>query len=508
MRYNSQIDSVPPVPPARLTSSSPDATGEPWSVRVEDIRGLVAKLNYFCFRAAEVRFAEERELPFMPSDFFESAPRDDVLTFLQYVNWSLKQAQDLIVEWRLRLESAAANEQLNLESPYRPQYLQRLLVDYADSLGWMLLCGDISWVRSMILEVKSPGPLRSQNWGSVERVLADLNSDLDQFALATDLTSFMHVGDIFLRNVRTGRCLPIEVKTGAENERVLEVLSGASEQEFGERLNRYLMGAKNPHHALRQVERNLKQRIRMADAAKYHVSQKRQRVQLKTGEQVIVHESENDEDSWSALVRDASRGLESGDAVTGVVDDCLFFEYGRARHTNERHVVFQFRVSKHLGLSTSPELVRKLRVFGVGQHTGMPGFVPQSTSLLALGEERQARLLALDDYLLVHLNIPALKQFLEGIGLLLRVRNAPQRYQSAVDPLTRDVLGNNKIASITFANSKAEMEVVLSSGLIGRILFNFLRPRTILDMVSTQLSSAEKWRSSPATSERSSRSQH
>jgi hypothetical protein len=63
-------------------------------------------------------------------------------------------------------------------------------------------------------------------------------------------------------------------------------------------------------------------------------------------------------------------------------------------------------VSEHLGLGLEEEHLKRLPVFDVAQHTGMPGYVPQSTCLRALGETNQARLLALEDYLLVYLHIP------------------------------------------------------------------------------------------------------
>jgi hypothetical protein len=48
-------------------------------------------------------------------------------------------------------------------------------------------------------------------------------------------------------------------------------------------------------------------------------------------------------------------------------------------------------------------------MFDLARTAALPCFVPQSTNLLALGEDRQARLLALDDHLLVYLDVPLLR---------------------------------------------------------------------------------------------------
>ena len=464
-------------------ADAPDpAPNTPLRMTAADLRELIATLNHFCFRAGTERFKQERALDSVPADFFHVTPPDVVREYFQCTNWSLKQAQEVIIHRRLDLEAAKRAGILELEEPFTFAFVIALLTDFADTIGWMLLQGDISWVRSMFLDLRTHSDLEHHNWQSVETVLTDMNADPDQIALATDLTSFMHVGDVFLLNTATAETARYEIKSGTENKKLLDVLSAASPEEFADRLENYVSSANNPEHAFDQVERNLKQHMRMAQSMRYTESGRTERVDLRSDLPVTVRVSDVEEASWSEVVRELAEGLEPDDARLAVVDGCLFFEYGRHRHTNWREAFFQYRMSERLGLSTEPEDYTKLPVFDVGQAMAMPGFVPQSTNLWSLGEELQSRLLALDDYLLVYLHVPALQAFLEANGVSLVVRNARPGDRQLADRLMRAVFGNNKIAVIKSASENDGPLHGLSGGLIGRVLFNFLAPRTILDM--------------------------
>jgi hypothetical protein len=451
-------------------------------ISVSDLHVLINSLNHYCFHAGEEKYKQEHNLESLSTDFFSVSAREDVQQFMQCVNWSLKEAQSIIVSRRLALEAASRSDRLAIEPPYTFEWIIHVLTDFADSIGWMMLSHDISWVRSQFLDVHPHSDLEHHNWKSVELVLGHLNADSDQFALATDLTSFMHIGDVFLRNTRTGTAIPYEIKEGRENERIREVFSSSTVEEFEDRLQSHIASATNPEHSFKQIERNLKQWRRMGQAATYTRSKRSSRFDLKSGDPVVVTESMLPEESWASDVQSMITGLRSDDAKLGIIDRCLFFEYGRARHTLLRERFFQYRVSETLGLSLEQADFERLHVIDVGQHTALPGFVPQSTSLLALSEENQARLLALDDYLFVYLHIPAFQQFLADNDVTLTVRNMRSSEHLASDPLMRNILGRNKVAVARHRKNSDNVDYVLAGGLLGRILLNFLAPSTIIEL--------------------------
>lgn len=456
----------------------------PLHVTGDHIRHLIATLNSFCFSAGEEKFKREQNLQELSKDFFSVTPPKLILEFFRCTNWSLKQAQEVIIGQRLQLEAARRDHRLDFEVPYTFGFMIRLLTDFADTIGWMLLRNDISAVRNMFLDIPHHSDLINHNWESIETVLADMNADPDQVALAMDLTSFMQTGDIFVRNMRTGSSVTYEVKAGVENERLGKVFSAQTAEDFEMRRKEFVSTAKNPKHALKQIERNLNQHDRASRSRIYSASGNQERVDLKTNTPAIILESNVPEKSWSRAVRECAQGLEAQDARLRVVDNCLFFEYGRGPHTRPRDYFFRYRVSDHLGLSTDLSDYSQLRIFDVAQHTSLPGFVPQSTSLAVLGEEIQSRLLALDDYLLVYLHIPALQSFLANNGVQSTIRNMRQTEQPFRDRLMQDLFGVNKVATVKKSGAPRNSEQVLAGGMIGRIILNFLMPGTLLDIAS------------------------
>lgn len=452
-------------------------------ITVEDVWELIVSLNHFCFHAGADKFNSQRGRASLPENFFGIASRAEVIEYFRCVNWSVKQAQSIILEKRLKWEEERRTASLDIDVPYSFEFLRNLLIDYADSIGWALLHDDISWVRSQFLDVKPSDDLNDHNWRSVQTVIDDFNRDPDQIALATDLTSFMQVGDIVMRNTVSGATSFFEVKSGTENERILNVISAGSPAEFQARLAEYVGTAPKPEHSLGQLERTLKQNLRMSRSSLYRESGGTKRFDLKTEQSVIVQESGAPEQSWSGEAKHVAEGLAPEHARLAVVDGCLFFEYGRTRHTVLRERFFQYRVSKYLGLATEEETYSRLRVFDVARYAGMlPAFRPVTTCLMALGEDVQSRLLALNDYLIVHLHVPALAEFLVSSGVPFSVRNMRVQDQPYVDPLIRHLFGNNKLPVVTFNSSKGPVDSFLTGGLMGRLLFNFLRPATIVTM--------------------------
>ena len=368
-----------------MTDPGREAT-DSWHLTADEVRELIASLNHFCFHAGADRFGKEHALPKSPAELAATHP-EAMPEFLRCLNWSLKEAQRRIIDERLRLEATKRAGSLQIDPPYTFEYLMRLLTDYADSIAWGLLGYDLSWVRSQFLDPQSHSDLVDHNWESIERVLAQFNEDPDQFVLATDLTSFMHVGDIFLRNIATGQAMAIEVKSGEMNKRILDILSSTNEEEFTQRLDAFVTTSSKPKHSLKQVERNLKQQMRIAKSRTYQESGNTKRIDLTTGLPVRVLESDSD-DHWFDAVLEFAKDLGEVDAAAGVVDECLFFLYGTGPRTQKRDLLFRIRLSQRLRLSLEPEDLLLQLDEGALSHQG-----PQEVGLRGVGIRASQRCL-------------------------------------------------------------------------------------------------------------------
>lgn len=465
----------------------------------EDFKGLIAELNYLCFRAGTEEFAREHGFEGLTIGELKRQSPEVVQDFYRDINTAFKNAQSLIIQRRLEWEAARQAGVKDFAPPYSFEFAINLVTDYADAIAWSMLELDRSWVRSQFADVHPHSDLEHHNWKSIEGVISDFNSDPDQFALANDLTSFMHVGDVFVRNTRTNQTACYEVKEGEENRKVHEVLSTDDPAELERRKGEYIAAAENPEHSRKQVERNLKQRRRMARSLAYRESGGTFRTELTSGDPVISEEY-GDVESWLEVAVGLGNEVSGDfDAKSAVVDGCLFVEYGRGGHTRAREDWFRHRISQHLGPGTTESEVAQLRVFDIGRQFATPGFMPRSVSFLPFGEENQARLLALEDHILVHLNIPALQQFLTSNDVLMTVRNVRQQDRRVSDLLMRHVLGNNKVARVASDQLGDEFSFVIGSGLFGRMLFEFMAPRSLVGMANRKPAVPEGLRHPPGS---------
>ena len=453
-----------------------------WHIKSLDVFVMITSSNYFCFHAGSKKFTQETGLSGDVREFMGEHP-EAYREYLRCVNWSLKMAQSYIIDIRLRVEATRRSGTLQIDAPYTFGYIIKLLTDFADSIAWGLLLFDLSLVRNQFLDLRSHSDLEMSNWPSIETVLEMLNDDPDQIALATDITSFMHVGDIFLRNSSTGRAGTIEVKTGKENERVLAILSAADADEFKKRLDTFIADSKDPKRAFQQVERNLKQHDRHIRSKLYSDSLGRKRVDLKSSETVYVNETEF-EDHWHRAVLRAIDEIGKTSKARGVVEECLFFEYGTGIHTRERHDDFRSWVIDSPGTTVEEGRRKQMSIFNVGLHLATPLSMPQSINLRSLGEKRQVRLLTLQEYLLVYLHVPRLTEMLAKRGIEMSLHNIRKHEHEFADPLTRAVFGANKIPYLKSLVGESNIEVSVFGGMTGRILFGFHSPLLFADAIT------------------------
>lgn len=139
---------------------------------------------------------------------------------------------------------------------------EHILRKLADSIAWHLIGGQSYIARRLCIREPSRPTLRESNLASVASLAAHLNASSPlEFALMSDLTSFVQVGDILQLTSKGIRI--IEVKQGAKNHEAMSVISEFSlDQEQDERVDEIL-----DNHPLKdQINRMLRQQ-RKADQA-------------------------------------------------------------------------------------------------------------------------------------------------------------------------------------------------------------------------------------------------
>lgn len=239
--------------------------------------------------------------------------KEDLENFTRKCHIGFKEAQDLIITNLIEIElekkkltSQIKEHRRNREKELEKkklfltrvlEYREKLIRKLADSIAWHMIAGHHYIARRLFLGETYPS-LFSEGFDTVKKVVDDLNKNTAEFALISDLTSFIQIGDI-LHQSSDGYHL-IEVKSGKKNEVAETILHDLyTKIENDEKCKMYEPLDEN---MLKQLERMHRQNIRAAIAIDTIKNEKG--FDLKTGHQVYVMESNADTGTYIDVVRD------------------------------------------------------------------------------------------------------------------------------------------------------------------------------------------------------------
>lgn len=171
-----------------------------------------------------------------------------------------------------------------------------------------------------------------------------INKDPSRLAILSDLTTFMHVGDLIvmgLSDSSPGLSI-VEVKTGSTNSKLLETL------EFYEKshCDKFMqLSAQNMTESERkQMSRILKQKLAMIQAAE--VLEKDEGIDLSTNKPVRLIEPLSQPDTFEDKVNDAYKTLsDNKDWAIGTIDECLYFGLYKGQWREHGKVAMQMWMS-------------------------------------------------------------------------------------------------------------------------------------------------------------------
>jgi len=260
-------------------------------------------------------------------------------------------AQDRLFSELLRIEDALTAAKKRLKERRRDKDLSRtkltqshivqletrrhILKKIADGLAWIILHGEGWQVRRFYLGQAS-NYLRPTNPESVKAEVDERNKKSSRFALMTDLTSCIQVGDILEVDFGDKQTRIIEVKEGATNEQVLGALDSFAQTQC-ERIP-YLLAKHYGQSALKQMIRVVKQEQRASEIVKI----------LRTGEGIdprygkpisILDKYYTREDYFPEIADMARQCDEKGFSIKGI-DGCLLLGMFRRQSTKLLRLAF------------------------------------------------------------------------------------------------------------------------------------------------------------------------
>lgn len=338
----------------------------------------------------------------------------------------------------------------------------------ADGLAWLMVNGQLWILRRLHAGMERP-VLGTSEWQSVLATAREYcRSHPGEFALMTDLTSFIDIGDLL---VRTRDSLTIiEVKTGAVNARLMSALFGHGTPEPLE-----TVFAEHGDGAIRQAERMLRQAGRMTNAAKI----------LKTGrgqeygkELRVFGDEPMKEDQYTHQLASILEGTSARGRSIGEVDGCLFIGAYKGNAVLKSGAVFSAWMNSDPALEGPTIDLRQASSIPLAT----PLHVRPMLRKYALAIERG------DLRVLIRLALPLFGRLASEKGLTLAslskakteefMRNAPSR--SDIFLWKQRALGA----------SYHGVKIALGGGLLGRVLHSQLSPSGAIEITRRMFDAA------------------
>lgn len=209
-------------------------------------------------------------------------------------------------------------------------YQEMALRTIANGMAWMML-RDQRWVVRRLHQGRAPTALSAANIESAIREADRINQDPRKFALLSDLTSCVQLGDLlvvdFSRDPAISYC--IELKEGQKNYEILQFLDSFSRT--GCPRAAWFFAEEQGEAGLKQAERIARQQIRAAEAMK--ILETGEGVDPMSGKPIRIPDRVIEQESYDAELEALVEGARINGENVAVVEDCLWvgaYDAGRA----------------------------------------------------------------------------------------------------------------------------------------------------------------------------------
>ena len=274
--------------------------------------------NFFNEYQLILRMALTSGVPFLPSGFYHHYPpkftHKDRINFLRGCHRGFERAQNSILDLICKINiDASLNQQ---EKEFRSLLLRKVL----DAIVYTIFSEQLHVLRRFVLH-NFPPHLNIDEAKKLLMIANKYNAESRQiFAIVSDLTTCVHVGDIVLIDHRGRPKIElIEIKSGAVNTILTDFL------DHFENSNKVLNSLKEcpaiPEQFRKQTLRMMKQRIRLSQVAE--VISKEKGVDIKFNKPISFSKYTYEIDCFDEFVTDICNRTCQDKIAGGVVDDCI-----------------------------------------------------------------------------------------------------------------------------------------------------------------------------------------
>lgn len=413
---------------------------------------------------------------------------EDVKQFQIYVHKGFKQAQELILNEVLKLQDSTKKLNNDLKSCRRSKETKKakeieneitlvkhkevILRSFIDFIAWQFLGGQYYKVRRFYdarENTNSRPTLASSNIQSIVDAVEYYHSqDESNFALISDLTSFIDIGDLLL--LQDGQVTPIELKEGQTNEEVFQFITEISKKEIN--TCPYSLISNPNEKFFKQVNRVLNQMKRGYKLTDFLKDEKGK--DPFTDSEVRVNKDAYQVESYIDIVNSLFKSLEKKDWAYTIFEDVITI----GLYQNELF---------NMGDILLPELNKKMfgkefPVINYLQKLHTP--INEPIYYQGLSKEHIFDLFFGRIRMLISINLDNFIALCNTNGLNARYLTKKETMNSKKRHKNIDLFEWKKQAIII------DEKLTLCGGIIGRMVFDFTKPSSISNNFKLQL--AEK----------------
>lgn len=434
-----------------------------------------AKLREVCDYsfAFGIRSIKSQVQPFSHPDTWSEDIKN---TFLIKCHEGFKIAQDMIIEeiQEYQKQIREFNSQLKECRRQRNKEKEKNLLEkisiskhrvqtfshVADGIAWKLISGQIHIARRLYIN-ESPKYLDSTNIKHAISIAKQINQKPENFALISDLTHFVQIGDLIIRQ---GKQVGItELKEGKVNDQIADFLEKLKKETPESELKEFVQNLDVKKR--NQVKRVLKQQERAFRALEVINTDKGN--DPVTGNIITVTTPSTKTEYYFEDLHKLKEQLKEKNWAYGVLEnECVHI----GMYKKKGRLMAPFAIKELLSAKTKNYIVVDYQ--GIIDNVSAPLFAKPFDPYFLID------ILVGDIKVIIGIDFDALIAMFNAIGLKARWLSTRETTKMKKDNPTKSIFSVNNRA-IGISGEKKDKEVILGGGIISKILYDNIYPSNI-----------------------------
>ncbi|PKG73172.1 hypothetical protein CXF86_19170 [Shewanella sp. GutCb] len=219
----------------------------------------------------------------------------------------------------------------------------------ADTMAWSMIDDQLCYARRLYKEQCQPSLYCSSLDTVIVAADSIMDEDEDKFALISDLTSFVQVGDLLTFSPNEGLGMA-EVKSGKVNHRIHDFIQTYSKTQCERLAERFFKHEDN--NTIKQMGRMMRQNDRMLHFSE--VMKSGLSIDPDTNEKIHIPDEFIEIETWNEVLIDVLEQSDTKSFALDIIDSCLFVASYSGTSYHAGHLLFNTWFDEFGGTEACP----------------------------------------------------------------------------------------------------------------------------------------------------------